>query len=192
MKTLITNYTFDALLGAITFSDYTAISLDGVLLVTNVTDNVIIYNFASPLKGGTVATNVLSLVFDTSAMDNADSLQIYYDDPDAGGTGFAPVDSANLADIETNTAAIDSVISSVVTLTTLDTPYLVPSSEQADRRTVIMYNKSDTDIFYGDSSVTTDNGILIPAGGKDAVDVESGLYIVCGTDSKEITILEMR
>jgi len=49
MKKLIVNYSFDASEKKITFSDYASISLEGVLIVTNVTDNEIIYLFNNPL-----------------------------------------------------------------------------------------------------------------------------------------------
>ncbi len=80
MKTLITSYLFDASARTITFLDYSSVLLDSVLLITNVTDNAIIYNFAGVGKGGTVSGNVLTLDFDTTAMADTDSLQIYYDD----------------------------------------------------------------------------------------------------------------
>jgi hypothetical protein len=85
MKTHCT-YTFDASAQQVTFADYSAINLDAILLITNVTDNINIYVFSEPLKGGTVATNVLTLTYDTTAMDDADKLLIYYDDTliDAG------------------------------------------------------------------------------------------------------------
>jgi hypothetical protein len=80
MKTLITNYTFDASEQTITFSDYTSILLESVLIITNVTDNIIIYNFAGTGKGGSVTDNTLTLTYDTTGMDDGDDLQIYYDD----------------------------------------------------------------------------------------------------------------
>jgi len=80
MKIQVTNYTFDASAKTVTFSDYGTIRLDSILLITNVTDNVIIYNFADPTKGGTVATNVLTLTYDTTSMADTDKLQIFYDD----------------------------------------------------------------------------------------------------------------
>ena len=76
----ITNYTFDKSTRKVTFTDYAAISLEGIKLVTNTTSNIIIYNFADPLAGGTVATNVLTLTYDTSSMANTDKLMILYDD----------------------------------------------------------------------------------------------------------------
>lgn len=80
MKKLITNYQFNSANGQITFVDYLSINLSSVLLITNTTDNIIIYNFASPPLGATVSGNVLDLNFDTSSMSDTDSLQIYYDD----------------------------------------------------------------------------------------------------------------
>lgn len=82
MKTQILNYTFNKTAKTVTFTDYTTIRLDSLLLITNVTDNIIIYNFASSLLGGTVSGNVLTLTYDTSAMDDTDKLQIFYDDGD--------------------------------------------------------------------------------------------------------------
>lgn len=79
MKKLITNYTFSASTKQITFTDYATISLSSVLLITNVTDNIIIYNFAD--SGGAVSGNVLTLTYNTASMDNGDKLQIFYDDP---------------------------------------------------------------------------------------------------------------
>ena len=54
-------------------------------LITNVTDGVIIYNFADPTRGGSVTyesllnETTLTLDFDTSSMDASDSIQIFLD-----------------------------------------------------------------------------------------------------------------
>ena len=80
MKKQITNYTFDKTAKTITFNDYTNIRLDSVLLITDVTNNKIIYNFANHALGGSVYWNVLYLTYDTTTMDNSDELQIFYDD----------------------------------------------------------------------------------------------------------------
>jgi hypothetical protein len=61
--------------------------LDHILLITNLTRNIIIFDFTDPLKGGTVATNVLTLTYETSAMADTDKLQIYYDDALYAGIG---------------------------------------------------------------------------------------------------------
>jgi hypothetical protein len=46
--------------------------------VTNVTSNTIIYNFADNSLGGVVLGNVLTP--NTTIMNNADNLQIFYED----------------------------------------------------------------------------------------------------------------
>lgn len=82
MKSLITDYTFVAATGKITFTDETTINLGQILLIVNVVDGIIIYNFADPTKGGTVLGNVLTLNWNTTAMSDTDSLLIYYDVPE--------------------------------------------------------------------------------------------------------------
>jgi hypothetical protein len=80
-KIIVESYSFDASAKQITFSTYSAISIERVLLVVNITDNVIIYNFSNPSLGGTAATNVLTLTYNTTTMDDADKLMVFYDDP---------------------------------------------------------------------------------------------------------------
>ena len=80
-KRLIKTFTFDAAAGTITFRG--KFNLKTFLLVTNVTDNIIIYNFSDPTKGGTtdfVSPNTtLILDYDTSLMSDTDNLQIFVD-----------------------------------------------------------------------------------------------------------------
>ena len=83
MNIKIDNYTFDKTARTITFTNYESIRLDKIAIITNVTDNIMVYNFASPTLGGTVSGNVLTLTYDTSTMSNDDKLQIIYDDKDA-------------------------------------------------------------------------------------------------------------
>ena len=91
MKTLvgsdIGSYTFNASNGQITISGITALTSDEqILLVTNTTDNVMLYNFASP-PGMTFSTSgdnrIIDLEYDTSQMSNSATLQIYLDLPRA-------------------------------------------------------------------------------------------------------------
>lgn len=80
----VTSYVFvpgGAGVGTITFSGYVSIELKNVILITNVTDGEIIYNFRIPGNTGTVATNVLTLMESTAAMSAGDELQIIYNDP---------------------------------------------------------------------------------------------------------------
>jgi hypothetical protein len=103
MKTKISNYTFDKTARTVTFTDYTSINLESVLGVVNTTSNVVIYDFISPSKGGSVLNNVLTLTHDTSSMNNADKLLIYYDDVVDGKV----CQSASIATISQG-AAIDT------------------------------------------------------------------------------------
>jgi hypothetical protein len=80
MKKIVSSYNFDPAAKKVALISYPSIDLKGLLLITNVTDNVIIYNFADSLKGGTVSGNIVTLTYDTSSMNGGDSLQIFYDD----------------------------------------------------------------------------------------------------------------
>ena len=83
MNIKIDNYVFSAMGKTVTFTDYDTISLSRVVLITNVDDNIMVYNFAGASKGGMVSGNVLTLDYDTSSMSDTDKLQIIYDDKDA-------------------------------------------------------------------------------------------------------------
>lgn len=80
MKVQVKNYTFDKTAKTVIFVDYISIDLDSILLITNVTTNTIIYNFANSSLGGTVLNNVLTLTYNTSTMLDSDKLQIFYED----------------------------------------------------------------------------------------------------------------
>jgi hypothetical protein len=79
MITQIKNYTFNQAAKTITFPSFSTIDLFSIKLIVNQTTNTIIFNFAKNGLGGTVAANVLTLVYDTSSMNNTDNLAISYD-----------------------------------------------------------------------------------------------------------------
>lgn len=102
MKKLVTSYTFDASAKTVVASAFT--SLENILLITNVTDNVILYNFADPTKGGSLSGTTLTLTYDTTTMDDADKLQIFVDD---GSEPFgARTDAKNTATDSTSLSII--------------------------------------------------------------------------------------
>lgn len=74
MKKVINHYTFDAAAQTILCEDFN--NLNKIALITNLTDNVIIYNFADPAKGGTLSGDILTLTYDTTSMSDTDVLQI--------------------------------------------------------------------------------------------------------------------
>lgn len=71
------SYTFNASAKTVTLIGFQPLLLSQVLLITNTTDGVIIYSPYSPGKGGTISGNILTLQYNTTAMDNSDSLQIF-------------------------------------------------------------------------------------------------------------------
>ena len=79
MKILFENYSFDAAAQTVTFNTTDVITLEQLLIITNVTTNKIIYNFADPNAGGSITNNVLTLDFDTTSMSSGDKLQIFLD-----------------------------------------------------------------------------------------------------------------
>lgn len=105
MKQIIKNYTFNKTSKTVTFTDFTTIALERVLLITNTTSNVIIYQFNIPALGGTATTNILTLTYNTGSMNNTDKLQIFYDTADGdpsyetqpvgGNIGSGVADSGN-------------------------------------------------------------------------------------------------
>lgn len=84
-KNLVRNYTFSASAKTVAFSGY--YTLNQLLLITNATRNIIIYNFADATLGATRSYNsttditTFTLTYNTAAaMADADIIQIYVDD----------------------------------------------------------------------------------------------------------------
>lgn len=75
------SYTFDPTGKTITFSGLKqAITLANILLITNVTQNTIIYNFADSNTGAvSFNNNVLTLDYNTTSMSASDVLQVFLD-----------------------------------------------------------------------------------------------------------------
>jgi len=74
-------YAFNPTAKTVTFSGLSQqVTLANILLITNVTANTIIYNFASSTTGAvSFVNNVLTLDYDTTSMNATDALQIYID-----------------------------------------------------------------------------------------------------------------
>lgn len=79
MKALIKDYVFNPVNSTITLPN--EVELESLLVITNVTQNKIIYNFADSYMGAEVGGNVITLQADTMGMLNTDSLQIFIDVP---------------------------------------------------------------------------------------------------------------
>jgi hypothetical protein len=153
MKILIDDYTFDASEKTIVFNDYTTITLNGILLITNVTDNTIIYNFADPAKGGSVTNNILTLTYNTVQMNDTDKLQIFYDDKLSGKLGIIErIALAALGKLNIDTSgrlrvSAESCATHAVTITG-GTVTTVTNLTNWGTMTAISRTQADTDIQY--------------------------------------------
>lgn len=77
------SYTFDKVAKTVTINLPSGkVKLEGLLMITDTTNNTIIYQFNDPLKGATLLGNVFTLTFNTNtvAFNNTDKLQIFYYD----------------------------------------------------------------------------------------------------------------
>ena len=81
MKVLANRYSFSPSTKQVFLSGFTTnIVLEQLLLITNVTTNTIIYNFADSAAGGIIVNNIITLSADTTSMAGTDRLQIFLDD----------------------------------------------------------------------------------------------------------------
>lgn len=55
-------------------------TLENLLLITNVTSNIMLYNFADSELGASILNNVITLNYDTSTMSSSDKIQIFIED----------------------------------------------------------------------------------------------------------------
>lgn len=110
-KKLVVNYSFDASAKQVTLTDYNPVVIERLLLITNVTDNIMIFNFADTTKKGTASTNVITLTYDTTGMDDSDKLQIFYDDvPAAGSTTTVAASASSVTLLAANSARYGATV----------------------------------------------------------------------------------
>jgi len=152
MKILFEDYTFNAATQQIIFNTTETITLERLLIITNVTDNLIIYNFADPNLGGTITNNVLTLNYNTTSMSNTDRLQIFIENQ------LTPASEESLQYLQDQTALLGRMVK-----------LLEPISRQdsAGRQQIDMAASSGTMITRIDTYL---NG---PAGGTTIVAAES-------------------
>lgn len=149
MKIQIESYSFNPTQKTVTFTELASIQLERILLVTNVTRNIILYNFADPSLGGTVSQlNVLTLLTNTAGMSSSDKLQIFYniDDP----IGNQPnLSSLSVTPAYSESAAVSNVVSSVSPV------ILLPANN--NRKGVIIINDSTANLYivFGDTNNIT-------------------------------------
>ncbi len=74
-----TNFRFDALNSSVTIKDADFVRC---LYITNLNSNEVMYNVTDEFLGGTVDGIMITVDFDTSGMDDTDSLLVIYDSKD--------------------------------------------------------------------------------------------------------------
>ena len=73
----IGSYSFNPIAHTITLGGVPTLKKEQLLIITNVTSNVMLYNFADPTIGSTINNNIITLAYDTSSMLITDNLQIF-------------------------------------------------------------------------------------------------------------------
>lgn len=101
MKVLVTNYSIVS--SALTINAGFNFNLENILLVTDVDNNDILYNFADPSKGGTLVGKVLSLDY-AGSTNVSTRLQIWIDD------GKPPASDASVQALLAVAARLDSLM----------------------------------------------------------------------------------
>jgi hypothetical protein len=117
MKKRLTSYTFDASEQTVTHADFSDITLEGIQMIINTTDQIIIYNFADTAKGGTLSTDTLTLEYDTTSMSDTDKLMILVEDGTTTQTIAGTVDlgATDNAVLDTIDAVLDTINAKLVT-----------------------------------------------------------------------------
>ena len=78
MPLTIQSYNFDASAGIVTFTAYPSIVKESIDLITNTTAGIVIYTPNDSSKDASVINNTVILSYNTSSMNDTDTLQILY------------------------------------------------------------------------------------------------------------------
>ena len=102
-------FTFDKTAKTITFLDYTTLELCEILFIANATAGVTIYDFTKATHNGTVSGNVLTLTYDTTSMNNADSLLVFINDPAFDQKTIIPKDNVAAMNVRGVAQKVDRI-----------------------------------------------------------------------------------
>lgn len=93
MEQIVKNYTFNPDQRTVQLTDYTSINLERLLLITDVTRNIVLYDADNPSLNATVAGNTITLTYNMSSSNfsASDKLRVVYN-PASGD----PVDQPTL------------------------------------------------------------------------------------------------
>jgi len=87
-----------------------------------------------------------------------------------------------------------SIRQSLVILTSADTPYALPSTKLANRKTLVVRNLNSSTIYIGDSNVSTSGSSMgLPLKQDEVLTLDAGMdvYAVSSLASATVSILEM-
>ena len=124
-KTLVQgiDFTFDASAQTVTFAGFTPVQAQ-ILVISNVTDNIIIYSSSQPATKGVLSGQVLTLTYDTTTMADSDNLQVRYASTDAQPISAAalplPTGAATSAKQDTIIVHVDGIETALTTLNAKD------------------------------------------------------------------------
>lgn len=155
MKKLVTSYTFNAAAKTVVSSAFS--SLENILLITNVTDNVIIYNFADPSKGGSLSGTTLTLTHDTTSMADADKLQVFVDD---GNEPFGARTDAKSTATDTTSVSIVQLLKQI------------SASSQISGSSLVNKHVSSAGTLVANTVLNSGSGVTLTQSGFTAVEVE--------------------
>ncbi len=99
-------------------------------------------------------------------------------------------------DIITKLQILGTPTTTELTLTNADTDYKLPTSELANRKTLIVVNNSDTTVYLGqtgviDADASPPIGMFLKTDEMVAIDSSTGWYAQCNAAGKKLTIIEM-
>lgn len=167
MKQIITNYTFNATAKTITLSDFSAghpVDLKRLYLITDVTTNKILYNFAdNSVATATISSNnVITLSVLQGGESNTDALQIVYEVTSSDPNYQTPLLPSNAAqESGGNLAAAKADLDTIVTNTNK-----IPSSpaQEGGNLATVATNTGNSSTAVGsqsDAAYTSGNGSII-------------------------------
>jgi hypothetical protein len=164
MKAIITTYTFNAAAKTVDLSSITGFKIERLLAIINAKTGALIYAAGNAATGyATVSGNVVTLVYDTTAMANADPLTIIYDTQrdGVGDLTACPAASTNgtpvIATIPSNVKAVRFYLNTGDSLT-----FTIASAQPGAAPTATL-TISATNVSNWDEPLSTGMNVYITA-----------------------------
>jgi len=184
------DYTFNAAAQTISFAGGSlagVIEIQQIKLITNVVDNIIIYQFNNNALGGTLAANVLTLTYNTAAMSNTDELMIIVDIGSSGGLTDAELRATPVPISATNLdVALSTRLKPADTLTGVTTVGTITNVVHVDD------NASSLTIDDGGGSITIDGTVTTTPSGTQNVDITANTIGIATSAKQDLLLAELQ